>query len=230
MTMDMPDGQSWSTRTGTTTDSIQRDVQTATPPASRALAALAAAVILAVWLAFSLTLVTEGATPWSPVEPALVALGVAFGLMLAGSVTALPIALASARIRARRARRRATPSTPDTAGAPDGSGPPDTVTVTFRTEGATRRFVPLACEPARLLFSMPTGRLGRRISATVSIDALPDTVSCGAGYLEVLFMDGDGFVVNEVRTYGDEVIVTALLEPAPSAGGATIGRSDMPPG
>ena len=38
---------------------------------------------------------------------------------------------------------------------------------------------------------------------------LPDTVTCGQGYIEVLaFVDG-GIVVNEVRTQGDEVTAMA---------------------
>ena len=47
----------------------------------------------------------------------------------------------------------------------------------------------------------------------VTPGTLPDTVTCGGGYIEVLaFVDG-GIVVNEVRTLGDQVIARAGSSP-----------------
>jgi hypothetical protein len=43
----------------------------------------------------------------------------------------------------------------------------------------------------------------------VSRDTLPDTVTCGGGYIEVLTFLDSGIVVNEVRTHGDHVIAVA---------------------
>jgi hypothetical protein len=48
----------------------------------------------------------------------------------------------------------------------------------------------------------------------VSAHAVPDTVSCGHGYLEVLgFVDG-GVVLNEVRTHGDVIEMTLIDDEA----------------
>ena len=38
---------------------------------------------------------------------------------------------------------------------------------------------------------------------------LPDTITCGQGYIEVLAFADNGIVVNEVRTQGDHVIAVA---------------------
>ena len=40
----------------------------------------------------------------------------------------------------------------------------------------------------------------------VTRTTLPDTVTCGKGYIEVLAFVDNGIVVNEVRTHGDHVI------------------------
>jgi hypothetical protein len=50
----------------------------------------------------------------------------------------------------------------------------------------------------------------------VSRGALPDTVTCGRGYIEVLSIEDDGILVNEIRTHGDQVIAVPLsVSPAP---------------
>ena len=43
----------------------------------------------------------------------------------------------------------------------------------------------------------------------VTRTTLPDTVTCGKGYIEVLAFVDNGIVVNEVRTHGDHVIAMA---------------------
>jgi hypothetical protein len=116
------------------------------------------------------------------------------------------------RIQRALARRQA--PRPETASPDAAAEQPATdalPTTTFLTEGASRRFVPLPVVAGSALeFSMPVGRLGERSSTTLSATTLPDTVSCGAGYLEVLYVTDDGMVVNEVRTHGDEVSIRSL--------------------
>jgi uncharacterized protein YerC len=50
----------------------------------------------------------------------------------------------------------------------------------------------------------------------VTRGALPDTVTCGRGYIEVLAFVDDGILVNEVRTFGDEMV-------APTVAGGQLG-------
>jgi hypothetical protein len=42
---------------------------------------------------------------------------------------------------------------------------------------------------------------------------LPDTVTCGNGYIEVLAFVEGGIVVNEVRTHGDRVVAMSGWSP-----------------
>jgi hypothetical protein len=52
----------------------------------------------------------------------------------------------------------------------------------------------------------------------ISRGALPDTVTCGGGYIEVLAFLDSGIVVNEVRTHGDHVIAVPALGWRPDTG------------
>jgi hypothetical protein len=88
-------------------------------------------------------------------------------------------------------------------------------TVRFQTAWARRRFIRIEPMGDAVHFVAPQTRAwpGQdRRDATpqlVTRTALPDTVTCGGGYIEVLaFVDG-GIVVNEVRTLGDQVTARA---------------------
>ena len=54
------------------------------------------------------------------------------------------------------------------------------------------------------------------VPQTVSRGALPDTVTCGSGYIEVLAFVEGGMVINEVRTQGDPVIAIPGWSSTPS--------------
>jgi len=86
-------------------------------------------------------------------------------------------------------------------------------TVRFETAWARRRFIRMEFMGDAVHFVAPRmrywpGQTGRtpETPQMVTRNTLPDTVTCGSGYIEVLaFMDG-GILVNEVRTTGDQVI------------------------
>lgn len=95
--------------------------------------------------------------------------------------------------------------------------------VRFETAWARRRFIPIEPMGDVVHFVAPRTRYwpgqDDRTGAAptlVTRGALPDTVTCGGGYIEVLAFVDSGIVVNEVRTQGDEVIVMA--GPALAAG------------
>jgi len=99
-----------------------------------------------------------------------------------------------------------------------GGDPPGAVR--FRTEVARQRFVPI--EPMGDVVSLVAprtrvrpGTAGQDTAQLVARGALPGSVTCGRGYIEVVaFVDG-GIVVNEVRTHGDQVVAMAWLELPP---------------
>ena len=95
-------------------------------------------------------------------------------------------------------------------------------TVRFETAWARRRFIRIEPMVDAVHFVAPRTRnwpgQDGRFSAPqlVTRGALPDTVTCGGGYIEVLaFVDG-GIVVNEVRTTGDEVVAVPSWSLQPS--------------
>jgi hypothetical protein len=94
--------------------------------------------------------------------------------------------------------------------------------VQFETAWAKRRFIPIEPMGDVLHFVAPRTRYWpgqdewRDIAPTeVTRGALPDTVTCGGGYIEVLAFVDSGIVVNEVRTVGDQVMVMAAPGLAP---------------
>lgn len=107
-----------------------------------------------------------------------------------------------------RGREAAPPALPVPRPIPVASMPPGAMT--FRTEAARRRFIPLAIQADALEVTATDHRLGRRRSTALSLTALPETISCGGGYLEVLYAMDGGFVVDEIRTFGDEVVVVPI--------------------
>lgn len=102
---------------------------------------------------------------------------------------------------------------------PQGSAPPfvdPPGTVRFWTDTAKRRFIRIQPMGGAIEFVAPRARpwpgqgpeiMERRL---VSRTALPDTVTCGRGYIEVLSIEDDGILVNEVRTHGDQVVAVPL--------------------
>ena len=86
--------------------------------------------------------------------------------------------------------------------------------VRFETAWARRRFIPIDHMGDVVHFVAPRTRywpgqddeVGAVLTA-VTPGTLPDTVTCGGGYIEVLAFVDRGIVVNEVRTQGDQVMV-----------------------
>jgi hypothetical protein len=87
-------------------------------------------------------------------------------------------------------------------------------TVRFETAWARRRFISIEPMGDVVHFVAPRTRYwpgqdeqARSTPTPVTRGSLPDTVTCGGGYIEVLAFVDSGIVVNEVRTQGDQVIV-----------------------
>lgn len=95
-------------------------------------------------------------------------------------------------------------------------------TVRFWTDLAKRRFIRMQPMGDAIEFVAPRTRLwpgqdpGVFERQVVSRGALPDTVTCGRGYIEVLSIEDDGILVNEIRTHGDQVIAVPLPGSPPS--------------
>jgi hypothetical protein len=88
--------------------------------------------------------------------------------------------------------------------------------VRFWTDMAKRRFIRMQAMGDAVEFVAPRTRLwpgqdpGVFERQVVSRGALPDTVTCGRGYIEVLSIEDDGILVNEVRTHGDQVVAAPV--------------------
>jgi hypothetical protein len=88
--------------------------------------------------------------------------------------------------------------------------------VRFWTDLAKRRFIRMQPMGDAVEFVAPRTRLwpGQDPEVferqLVSRTALPDTVTCGRGYIEVLSIEDDGILVNEVRTHGDQVVAVPV--------------------
>jgi len=88
--------------------------------------------------------------------------------------------------------------------------------VRFWTDMAKRRFIRMQPMGDAIEFVAPRTRLwpgqGPEFMERqlVSRTALPDTVTCGRGYIEVLSIEEDGILVNEVRTHGDQVVAVPV--------------------
>jgi hypothetical protein len=112
-------------------------------------------------------------------------------------------------------RRRAT----EPVGPQPGSDPERPGTVRFWTDMAKRRFIRIQPMGDAVEFVAPRTRLwpgqdpGVFERQVVSRGALPDTVTCGRGYIEVLSIEDDGILVNEVRTHGDQVVAAPVWGP-----------------
>jgi hypothetical protein len=95
-----------------------------------------------------------------------------------------------------------------TSAGPCPEDPPGTVR--FETVQARHRHIliePMGDAVEFVAHGSPPWTPGRHVARQiVTRGALPDTVSCGRGYLEVLAFLHDGIVVNEVRTFGDQMI------------------------
>jgi hypothetical protein len=93
--------------------------------------------------------------------------------------------------------------------------------VRFWTDMAKRRFIRMQAGDA-VEFVAPRTRLwpgqdpGVFERQVVSRATLPDTVTCGRGYIEVLSIEEDGILVNEVRTHGDQVVAAPIWVISPS--------------
>jgi hypothetical protein len=94
--------------------------------------------------------------------------------------------------------------------------------VRFETAWAKRRFIPIEPMGDVVHFVAPRTRYwpgqDESIAAMpqlVTRGTLPDTITCGMGYIEVLAFADNGIVVNEVRTQGDQVIAMAAPGPLP---------------
>lgn len=94
--------------------------------------------------------------------------------------------------------------------------------VRFWTDMAKRRFIRMQPVGDAVEFTAPRTRLwpgqdpGVFERQVVSRAALPDTVTCGRGYIEVLSIEDDGILVNEIRTHGDQVVAVPVWgSPAP---------------
>ena len=88
-------------------------------------------------------------------------------------------------------------------------------TVRFQTEIAKQRFIRIEPMGDAVHFVAPRtrfwpGQSGYAAEQLVTRSTLPDTVTCGKGYIEVLAFVDNGIVVNEVRTHGDHVIALPL--------------------
>ncbi len=88
--------------------------------------------------------------------------------------------------------------------------------VRFETAWARQRFIPIEPMGDAVQFVAPRTRrwpgqtgLMAAFPQLVTRSTLPDTVTCGGGYIEVLSFADNGIVVNEVRTHGDHVIAVA---------------------
>ena len=84
-------------------------------------------------------------------------------------------------------------------------------TVRFQTEIAKQRFIRIEPMGDAVHFVAPRtrywpGQSGHTAEQLVTRGTLPDTVTCGKGYIEVLAFVDNGIVVNEVRTHGDHVL------------------------
>jgi hypothetical protein len=86
-------------------------------------------------------------------------------------------------------------------------------TVRFETAWAKHRFIQIEPMGDAVHFVAPLnrywpGQTGPDVATpqVVTRGTLPDTVTCGGGYIEVLAFTERGIVVNEVRTHGDQVI------------------------
>jgi hypothetical protein len=86
-------------------------------------------------------------------------------------------------------------------------------TVRFETAWAKQRFIQIEPMGDAVHFVAPLNRywpgqssLDLAPTQVVTRSTLPDTVTCGGGYIEVLAFTDRGIVVNEVRTHGDQVI------------------------
>ena len=94
--------------------------------------------------------------------------------------------------------------------------------VRFWTDMAKRRFIRMHAMGDAVEFVAPRTRLwpgqdpGVFERQVVSRSTLPDTVTCGRGYIEVLSIEDDGILVNEVRTHGDQVVAAPIRVTAPS--------------
>ncbi len=88
--------------------------------------------------------------------------------------------------------------------------------VRFWTDLAKRRFIHIHPMGDAVEFVAPRTRLwpGQDPEVferhVVSRTTLPDTVTCGRGYIEVLSIEDDGIFVNEVRTHGDQVVAVPV--------------------
>jgi hypothetical protein len=88
--------------------------------------------------------------------------------------------------------------------------------VRFWTDTAKRRFIRMQLVGDAIEFTAPRSRLwpgqdpGVFERQVVSRATLPDTVTCGRGYIEVLSIEDDGILVNEVRTHGDQVVAVPV--------------------
>jgi hypothetical protein len=93
--------------------------------------------------------------------------------------------------------------------------------VRFWTDMAKRRFIRMEAGDA-VEFVAPRTRLwpgqdpGVFERQVVTRATLPDTVTCGRGYIEVLSIEEDGILVNEVRTHGDQVVAAPIWMTSPS--------------
>jgi hypothetical protein len=86
--------------------------------------------------------------------------------------------------------------------------------VRFQTEIAKQRFIRIEPMGDAVHFVAPRtrywpGQSDYLLEQFVTRGALPDTVTCGKGYIEVLAFVDNGIVVNEVRTHGDQVVAMA---------------------
>lgn len=110
-------------------------------------------------------------------------------------------------------RRRRTGGTDEPQFALPHADPPGAVR--FWTDLAKRRFIRMQAGDA-VEFVAPRTRLwpgqdpGVFERQVVSRATLPDTVTCGRGYIEVLSIEEDGILVNEVRTHGDQVVAAPI--------------------
>lgn len=116
-------------------------------------------------------------------------------------------------------RRRDGDTDPQASGLPI-TDPPGAVR--FWTDTAKRRFIRMHPVGDAVEFTAPRSRLwpgqgpGVYERHVVSRSTLPDTVTCGRGYIEVLSIEDDGILFNEVRTHGDQVVaVPVWSSPAP---------------
>jgi hypothetical protein len=116
--------------------------------------------------------------------------------------------------------RRPRPGTDAPSFVVDVADPPGAVR--FWTDMAKRRFIRMHAMGDAVEFVAPRTRLwpgqdpGVFERQVVSRSTLPDTVTCGRGYIEVLSIEEDGILVNEVRTHGDQVVAAPIWVTSPS--------------